>query len=77
MPVIINRRHNSLELENVGGKIKFIEVEIENETKDSKYGDLSDEEYNRQLSSKLEVLNRLVFEYNDKLSEYQNLVKQA
>ena len=77
LPVIINRRHNSLELENVGGKIKFIEVKIENKTKDSKYGDLSDEEYNRQLSSKLEVLNRLVFEYNDKLSEYQNLVKQA
>lgn len=77
LPVIIDRRHNLLELENVGGKIKFIEVEVENETKDSKYGDLSDEEYNRQLSSKLEVLNRLVFEYNDKLSEYQKLVKQA
>ena len=26
LPVIIDRRHNLLELENVGGKIKFIEV---------------------------------------------------
>ena len=77
LPVIIDRRHDLLQIENVGGKIKFIEVEIENKTQDSKYGHLSDEEYNQQLSSKLEVLNRLVFEYNDKLSEYQKLVKQA